>query len=213
MFTDTPTMPPAGVLARLKAFATDRRRTPAQRAYDAALDDCEVTFTELQRPHDAWMRMLHLLRSVAAHDAAAMLATELPLRPDVPPHHPLTVAEMHRSAATMLDYVAVTERNVAVGDHFDGLPLSRPRVPLNPRWADTLAQLSAEPNLRTRAALVLRLGLITDRGGPVAGVLYQVARAYLEILDADGAGHDLVVLYQHTANAVTGARDDERPSQ
>lgn len=178
----------------LGSILAGRRASPAWLGYDAALQAGDAALTQIAAAPDPWVRGLALLQLQAAHEAAALLADEMPpgeaAAAELGPvgRGDAGMGQVHRVTAELCAHLAATERRL---HHPDTPPPDAPGVlgaartgggeQIPGEWARTLSELSRTPNPRERARLVLTLGLLIDDGGRVTDHMHTLAVAYLHL--------------------------------
>ncbi|MHA6631815.1 hypothetical protein ACU61A_40835 [Pseudonocardia sichuanensis] len=181
-----------------------RRPSPARLVYDVMLEACEAALDQLAAAPDPGERELALLQLQAAHEAAALLASEIPADdPDAGDLGPVGgrdvgMWQVHRVTAQLCAHLATTERRLL---HPAPAPAGR-RGALTPlEWARPLSELTVASSPAERARLVLTLGLLIDDGGRVTDQMHRIAMAYLHLA---GTPEAITGLYDQIAGADFG---------
>ena len=181
-----------------------RRPGPARLVYDVMLEACEAALCQLAAAPDPGERELVLLQLQAAHEAAAVLADEIPADdPDAGDLGPVGRREegmwqVHRITGQLCGHLATTEGRLR---HPDG-PLAPYRGAVTPpEWARPLAELTVASSPAARARLLLTLGLLVDDGGRVTDQMHRIAMAYLHLA---GTPEAITALYDQIARADFG---------
>ena len=193
------------VLNAARAAGRGRRQPgPARLAYDVMLEVCEAALDQLAAAPDPGERELVLLQLQAAHEAAALLAGEIPANdPDASDLGPVGrrdagMWQVHQVTAQLCAHLATTEQRLL---HPAPAPGGRPD-PLTPlEWARPLSELTVTSSPAERARLVLTLGLLVDDGGRVTDQMHRIAVAYLHLA---GIPEAITGLYNHIARADFG---------
>ena len=193
------------VLNAVRAAGLGRRRSsPARLVYDVMLEACEAALDQLAAAPDPGERELALLQLQAAHEAAALLASEIPADdPDAGDLGPVGgrdvgMWQVHRVTAQLCAHLATTERRLL---HPAPAPAGR-RGALTPlEWARPLSELTVIARPAERARLVLTLGLLVDDGGRVTDQMHRIAVAYLHLA---GTPEAITGLYDQIAGADFG---------
>lgn len=193
------------VLDAARAAGLGRRRPgPARLAYDVMLEVCQAALDQLAAAPDPGERELVLLQLQAAHEAAALLAGEIPADdPDAADLGPVGrrdagMWQVHQVTAQLCAHLATTEQRLL---HPAPGPAARPG-PLTPlEWTRPLSQLTVTSSPAERARLVLTLGLLVDDGGRVTDQMHAIALAYLHLA---GIPEAITGLYNQIARADFG---------
>jgi hypothetical protein len=193
------------VLAAVRGAGLGGRQPgPARLAYDTMLEACDTALDQLATAPDPGVRELVLLELQAIHEAAALLASEIPADdPDAGDLGPVGrrdvgMWQVHRITAQLCAHLATTERRLL---HPAPGPAGRWSAPTPLEWARPLAELTVTSSPAERARLVLTLGLLVDDGGRVTDQMHRIAVAYLHLA---GTPEAITGLYDHIAGADFG---------
>jgi len=200
----------ARLRATIRAALGRRRPTAAELGYAATLEVCEAACTQIATAPDPWVRHLALLQLQAAHEAAALLAREIPpgdrATADLGPvgRGDAGMWQVHRVTAQLCAHLAATERRL----HHPDTPPPSPRAggSVLVEWARPLSELALTPDPRERARLVLTLGLLVDDGGRVTDHMHRIAAAYLHLagIAPDAIPDSITAVYDQIAGAGFG---------